>query len=547
MAFWHNLQHNSGLHADAAWRRLVNRWSLVSLLLIGMVCHCSYDFCQFDEYYQITEFVSYKLGKTPEQALAWEYHSQMRPWLQPAIYYVAARGLNRLGVDNPFVLAEVFRAMSGLCAWAALVPLMLTANVFFNDDNRRRPMVMLLAALFLLPYLAARTSSESMSGNLFSLGFATLLLGSAAVAGQRRVVPAIAALVSGVCFGLAFECRYQIAFAVLGVVGWIFCFSGESRWRTIGKLALLSCGVFLAVGAGTIADFWGYGHWVVAPWNYFQANVLQGLANRFGTSPAWWYPIGANSSPLAPLTLLWTVAIVAMWIRYPKHIVTWATLSFCLAHSLVGHKEIRFLFPIAQISTFAFMLGLAPRPGELRQPKWLGWLWERRRSRWAMALVAFNFVGLAAMGFTTRRQGVLLQKVLYDRYPHGCYAYILGKDTQSAYANVGVDMYFYRPPGFQLFRLDGYDELDSLLRVGPTKFLLITDRVRTASEQELIVPRTELVYRSYPPWVEDYNYFNWLQRSRRYSVYEVDSRRQAGAPRISAARRESLQCGDLLR
>src|ERR1022692_3446022 len=124
MAFWQNITHNSGLHDDPIWRRFVTRWSLVSLLLIGMVCHLSRDYFQVDEYYSITEFVSYKLGKTPQAALCWEYHSEIRPWLQPAIYYVAARGLTAIGVDNPFTLAEAFRAMSGLCAWAALVSLM---------------------------------------------------------------------------------------------------------------------------------------------------------------------------------------------------------------------------------------------------------------------------------------------------------------------------------------------------------------------------------------------------------------------------------------
>ena len=190
MVFWHTLKHNSSLCADPIWRRFVIRWSLVSLLLIGLVCHFSSDFFHWDEYYQITEFVSYKLGKTPQKALAWEYHSEIRPWLQPAIYYVAARGLAVFGVNNPFTLAEVFRAISGLCGWVALVSLMLTANVFFEEDRRRRPMVVLLAVLFILPYLAVRTSSESLSGDFFSLGFSTLLLGSVAVNRQRRIVGA---------------------------------------------------------------------------------------------------------------------------------------------------------------------------------------------------------------------------------------------------------------------------------------------------------------------------------------------------------------------
>jgi phosphatidylinositol glycan class B len=549
MTFWKNLKRNSGLDADPIWRRFVTRWSLVSLLLIAVVCHFSYDFFQFDEYYQITEFVSYKLGITPESALPWEYNAEMRPWLQPAVYYVAARELNRLGVENPFTIAEVFRAMSGVCAWAALVSLMLAANVLFEDDSRRRPMVVVLAVLFILPYLAARTSSEAMSGNLFSLGFSTLVLGSASVDRQRRIIAPIAALVAGICFGLAFECRYQIAFAVLGVVGWFVCFSGESRWRTLGKLALLSCGVLLAVTAGTAADCWGYGHWVLTPWVYFRENILHSQANRFGTKPAWWYLIGMNTNPLAPLTLLWTVAIFAMWARHPKHVITWATFAFCLVHCLVAHKEPRFLFPIAQITAFAFILGLAPRPGELHPPKWLNWLWERRRSRWAMALYAVNFVGLASMGLGAKQPCLIVQKLIFDRNRDGCYVYVLGKETQNAYSNMGLDMYFYRPPGFQLFRLDGYDELDALLRAGPKKFLLITDHVQKLPEQDLFVPQAELLFRSYPPWVENFNISNWLQRSRHFSLYEVDTQQPAdtAAQTVAVSQRKRSTSDDRTR
>ena len=497
---------------------------------------------------------------------------------------------------------------------------MLAAYVFFPDDRRRRPTVIVLATLFILPYLAAGTSSESMSANLFSLGLATIVLGSAWRRGvetaslhangngdttdcvsclsplaprpsentphpqplsrkgrgetlrlsrkgrgetlrlsrkgrgetlrlsrkgrgenswlprpsslaprpsERCVVPWTTALVAGVFFGLAFECRYQIAFAVLGVMAWIFCFSAEHRWPRVRKLVMLSCGVIAMVGVGTAVDCWGYGQFVVAPWNYFQTNILLHAADRFGVTPVWWYFIGVNSGPMIVLTVIWTVAMLAMWIRYPKHILTWATLAFCLAHCLVAHKEVRFLFPIVQVGAMAIVLGIGPRPGGMRYGAsrllaLLAHLWRRRHSRWAMVLYAANFVALAVMGFTTRQQSVLLQKMIYERYPRNCYAYILGKDTKSLYQNVGVDMYFYRPAEFHLNRLDGYDELNSLVQRGPGKFLLITDCVHKAPEQDLVAPRATLVYRSYPEWVEKYNYFNWLERSRCYSVYEVE-------------------------
>ena len=91
MSLLANFRANSGLDADPEWRRFVWRWAGVSLLLIAVASYFSYGFFQFDEYYQVTEFVSFKLGKTPPDQLAWEYHQQIRPWLQPAVYYARRR------------------------------------------------------------------------------------------------------------------------------------------------------------------------------------------------------------------------------------------------------------------------------------------------------------------------------------------------------------------------------------------------------------------------------------------------------------------------
>src|SRR5260221_10585061 len=216
MSFRQNLRVNSGWADDPEWRWLVDRWAAVSLLLIVVTCYFSYGFFQFDEYYQITEFVSYKLGKTPPAELAWEFHQQIRPWTQPAIYYAAARAAMAAGIENPFTLSLLFRAISGLCGWAAIVSMMLSARVFFADRGVRRMAGVALAPLWLVPYLAVRTSSESLSGDFFAIGVALLVLGSSAAEGRGRRFPIASLLAAGFCFGFAFDFRYQIAFAAAG-------------------------------------------------------------------------------------------------------------------------------------------------------------------------------------------------------------------------------------------------------------------------------------------------------------------------------------------
>jgi phosphatidylinositol glycan class B len=527
VALWQNVRLNSGLADDPAWRRFVIRWSLVSLLLIGLAAYNSYGFYQFDEHYQVIELVGYKLGKTPQTELTWEFHDQIRPWLQPAIYYAEAKALIGLGVENPFTLATAFRAISGLIGWLAVTSLMLTANVLFGAGRGRRLAVMLLAMLWLIPYLAVRTSSESLSSDFFTFGVAALLLGSTvrerqtATDRNRRSFSPGAALIAGLCFGLAFEFRFQMAFAVLGVLGWVIYSAAECGRKRLGMIALICGGGALMVLLGTCLDRWGYGRWTIVPWNYFYDDIVVGHPSRDGTAPVWWYFLIMNFNPLAPITLLWTAAMLVAWVRHPWHIATWATLPFFVAHSLVPHKELRYLFPLTLLATFLFVVALLPGTGMRRRPAWMRAIWRRRRSWAAKSLVAFNLLGLGYVCFVAREPSLNFQHYLYDHYPHGCTMYVLGEQTRSPFENVGATMFFYRPPNFTLQRLRDDDELAKILRRGAGDFLVVRDRLADWSPTDASPADVRLIYRTYPEWVENCNFCNWLQNSKRFSLYAV--------------------------
>jgi phosphatidylinositol glycan class B len=533
--FWQAVRRNSGLADDSNWRRFVVRWSLVSLLLIGVAAYNSYGFFKFDEHYQVVEFVGYKLGKTPENQLAWEYRAQIRPWLQPAMYYAAAKAMIGLGVENPFTLATGFRAISGLFGWLAITSLMLSANVLFGPGRRRRLAVMLLALMWLIPYLAVRTSAESLSGDFLTLGVAVLLLGSTAeesnggestdsrntAASRRRLSPA-AALIAGICFGLSFEFRFQIAFAILGVMGWMTYFSADHIRARIGKLALLCGGGLAALAIGTLVDRWGYGQWTCVPWHLFHVDVVQGRPSLDGIQPLWWYFVEMVANPMAPIALLWTLAMVATWIRYPRHIVTWATLPFFIGHSLVPHKELRYLFPLAMLGTLFFVIALVPSSDARPRPAWLSALWRRRRSGWAKALMAINCLGLAYACFVAHEPSLNFQRYLYNHYPNGCTMYVLGEKTRSPLENVGATMYFYRPPNFTVKRLRDDDELATILRHDGGGCLVVRDRLANWAPPADASGASRLIYHTYPTWVENFDYFNWLQNSKRFNLYAVN-------------------------
>lgn len=555
MPFLTNFRENTNFRGDPAWRQFVRRWSFVSLALILVTSYFSYGFFEWGEHYIVTEYVGLKLGKTPASELIWEYPVQIRSWFQPAIYYAAAKGLISLGVQNPFVLAHAFRLISGIWAWIAITSLMLAAGVLFPDDQRRRPAVVLLALLWLIPYLAVRTTAEEASGDFLTIGLAILLLGSSAVRAsaalsapklkdaaqsflriEPRSFPAWTMFWAGVCFGLAFEFRFQTAIATLGIMGWILCYSGERRLPRLGKLSVMCLGGMIPLLIGTGLDRWGYGRWTCVPWNLFQVDFVQGVHAKWGVSPPWRYVTEALFQPAAPITWLWVAAMLVTWVRYPRHILTWTTLPFFIFHSLVGHKELRYLFPIVLPAALAFILAYAPAPGEVARPAWLRAIWGRRNSRLAKLIYGLNLLFLAVNCVTNKQPNLEIQRFIHDRYPDGCTLYVVGSATQNPYhcERIG-SMFFYRPPNLTICRVDGYDELRLKLTTGPQHFLILDDRLHASPEQSLAVPTAMLLYRSYPSWVENFNYLHWMERSKHYSLYAVDESQSAGAGMFATA------------
>ena len=104
------------------------------------------------------------------------------------------------------------------------------------------------------------------------------------------------------------------------------------------------------------------------------------------------------------------------------------------------------------------------------------------------------------------------------------------------YQNVGVNMFFYRPKGFVYKELKSYDQLKELFANGPRKFLLITDQISLSGEQAEIAPQATLVWRSYPSWLENYNYLHWLDRSKTFSMYAIERSRDDAEIGIAGAR-----------
>jgi phosphatidylinositol glycan class B len=426
------------MHFDGGNSRWLWKWMGISLFLHLLAVFFSAGFQNSDEHFQILEFLGYWLGKSPASDLSVEFHRQMRPWLQVFLYWLPVRGLRFLGVESPFVWAASIRLLSALIGWSSVVFLALRARSWIEDTLGYRFAVLGLCLSWFVPALHARHSSENLSG-------AVLVLALCAATGRVRQRFVLA----GILTGLAFELRYQVGVMGLGLFAWLVFASGLTR-RLRMALQFVS-GALIALALGVVCDRIGYGQWVVAPWNYFKFNLLEGQLDAAGVYPFWDYFRRMWTESVPGLAFISILGLILSWVSTPLSPLTWAMAPFFLFHVAMGHKETRFLFPMAHVAPVALAQALFP----LRESRWR-WSWSRLRDyrliRYtAYGVVGFNLIVLSGMVFlpalASMRFFAAVHEVASEVRPLRLH---LGE--QDPYVFGGIRMNFYRPAGLELVR-----------------------------------------------------------------------------------------------
>jgi len=460
--------------------RLFERRCLQALfLLLVITAWWSIGFHHNDEHFQILEFADLKLGLTPTTDLPWEFHDQIRSWFQPAVALLVIRGFHGVGVTDPFVIAAALRLLSGLLYAAALMRLLEVSRPWFRTAAARRVAVAASCLLWFVPYLAVRFSSESWSGSLFALGFATLIRDS-----QEAGLPRRALFLAGVGLGLGFAARYQAVLLIAGGLGWWWWTCRPSHSR-VGAVA---GGLVLVVAASLGLDRWGYGEWVLTPWRYVHQQLVVGIAaHRFGAYPWWWYVPKLLLSAGPPIGLLLWFAAIATWITRPRNPLTWVTVAFVGGHCLLAHKELRFLFPVAVYAPFLIGMSLDDRP------RLVAWFKGARLGQVLVALtLALNLTGFVLRTLLPARQEIGVQQAIYRHQPRRLLL-VGGRDP---FRIGGRRSYFYRDP-----RLDVANLTDVAGGVVP-------DMLRIPALVVWMAPMTidtealgcVVLYRSLPDW-----------------------------------------------
>jgi phosphatidylinositol glycan class B len=451
--------NNAGFY-DKDWIKFVRPWIIICGLILLVTAVFSFGYYHGDEHFQTIEFANFKLGNS--HGLAWEYNAQMRPWLQPAIYYVVCKAFYAINITDPFFLAMIFRFISTAFAFLMIVALFGLAYHHFRDISAKKYAVYVLSLLAFLPFMFVRTSSESLSSSFSMIGFALLILGSTPLPNEEtddiiyhRNYSLPLLFIVGVMWGISFEFRYQVAFLIAGFVFWLFFISIRDKKQGAKSLAVLLCGIFIPIILCTLLDLWGYGTFTIAPWNYLYQNIFLHKASGFGTMPFYGYIQLMFENKTSFFMFIILPGCILGMLRYPKNPFSWGIAVFFLAHSLVAHKELRFLMNILIPAIFSTINGLRIKnTRNILQVK----IWKFRKSIFAKVFYGFNIFMLFIYLTILNGDVTGFEKQLYAFIKPSSTVYIL---NDSPYGKNGIQHDFYKPKDVSFISVESLDFIDT--------------------------------------------------------------------------------------
>ncbi len=289
-----------------------------------------------DEHYQIVEFAGLKAGCNTGNDLTWEYDAGIRPALQPMMAFMTIKAACIFGVTDPFMLSAILRIVTALLALSAISIFIWALLPTIKPENRTIFMIIPFF-LWFLPAINVRFSSETFSG-------LTLLLVIAILQSPNK--RDIAYFWGGITMGISFEFRYQMGLCFLGIFLWLLLV----KKSTAKQIWLLVSGSLLVLVVCTLIDSWFYGRFVVAPVNYLRSNLIDDMASLYGISPWHYYLVSIITRPTLLIGISIIASLLALCIFDRKNILVWCIIPYVVIHSCIPHKELRFLFPLANLT-----------------------------------------------------------------------------------------------------------------------------------------------------------------------------------------------------
>ena len=114
----------------------------------------------------------------------------------------------------------------------------------------------------------------------------------------------------------------------------------------------------IIIGIEIIINAWGYEviinniSDVIKLATHINFLIYGNINPNMSQEPIYWYLLKILSDFLPPTSILIIVSMIFIWIKRPKSLITFVTLPFFLIHCYIGHKELRYIFPVLAFTPY---------------------------------------------------------------------------------------------------------------------------------------------------------------------------------------------------
>ncbi len=475
-------------------------------LALTVICAWfSAGFHQVDEHFQVLEFCSYKMGNISSSVLPWEFGQKMRPALLPGIAYLIAKTMTCFSLYNPFIVAFLLRFITGIAAWYIACLFCILFSSRFKTPTGQKFFILMSLFLWFIPYLSVRFTPENISGIVFLYGVYNILQNR-----EKESTYFLTYLLAGLLFGIAFFIRFQMIFAIAGFVAWLL-FIKKIKWKPSG---LLFISFLVGIGLNIFIDYWFYGTWTLTPLNYYYANVVQHRADIFGINPWWFYVPEFLMKGFPPLSFILLVLFFTGVLKNRKDPLIWAIIPFILAHFIVGHKELRFLFPVTFMFIYSSALGLdylLTKKSYLKIHKYV----------YVVSLIICIPLLLYRV-FSPANISISYCRFLYTHISKKNTPVFICNNT-SDYSMYGMNDSFYRNPDVKVISIDSLSQLNKYIEGSKPPVAFFLDKnapLNGVFNYPVNGYKTEMSYCFFPSWVSGLDINNWEKRTQIWKVYK---------------------------
>jgi hypothetical protein len=340
-----HLQINKKITALRLQEFLQKNLSAISYLLLfaGMALRLFFAFKRqgYDhpnEIFRVMEPVNFILNGY--YVPAFEYDLKMLSWFPSLLHALVLKLLILVSSPSPLQTLTFFRV---LYAGLSLIPLVLIFQYLKNKTSA-------IPALLGLTFLCLFPPLIYWQVHLFDTNLEIVLAALCIYLFQKPTPKHSRDFLIGTLLGLCFFIRYQSILYALTLLGIALY---RRQWSRV--LPTFLGAVLIALIAGLVDQHFGI-PFLQAPWNYFSYNILQGnAASQFGRAPFYRYFFDLAKFYYY-LPFLW---VIFYYQKGLKNSEAWGLTSFIyfLVHSLIAHKEFRFIFSILPIIPAVVIVG----------------------------------------------------------------------------------------------------------------------------------------------------------------------------------------------